>query len=80
MTNVAGEAELGAKRSPKAGTGNSASEISAGSLRGTAFEALTITSSDQTAISGIRLKGGGPVSRWWSAHTITTRFITAREE
>lgn len=58
MTNRGRQAELGAKCSPKAGTENSASEISAGSLQGRAFEALTITSTDHTAISCIKLKGG----------------------
>lgn len=43
---------------PKAATAISSSEINAGSLRGRAFEALTITSTDHSAVSCIKLKGG----------------------
>lgn len=63
---------------PEAGTAISGSEITAGSLRGRAFEALTITSTDQRAISCIKLKGGvhvwtpgGPLTMQNHKHTHT---------
>lgn len=62
---------------PEAGTAISGSEITAGSLRGRAFEALTITSTDQSAISCIKLKGGvhvwtpgGPLAIQNHTHTL----------
>lgn len=67
-----------AKCFPKAGAAIAGSEITAGSLRGRAFEALTITSTDQSAISCIKLKGGvhvwtpgGPLTMQHHTHTHT---------
>lgn len=40
---------------------SSGSEMSAGSPRGRVFEASTITSADQSAISYIKLRGGAHV-------------------
>ena len=66
------QTQMRAKYFPTAGRDwISGSEITAGSLRGRAFEALTITSTDQSAISCIKLKGG--VHVWTPGGPLTMR-------